>query len=180
MDSKRNIGLGDMLFIPFYNALINDDYKSLGLTQNEFWELTDEFLELSNNKINQLDKQLSKVLDKIAILKASLLILTNKYDKEFADIVKNLDVVFEEKEQETGLKNIIAKIEKLTKYYKILETQKPPEPKNLEETNGYDIVANMGVSLEFSLNFETLTINQYFSYSKAIKRKNDSLKNIQK
>ncbi|RLA04533.1 MAG: hypothetical protein DRQ45_00595 [Gammaproteobacteria bacterium] len=168
--------LGTLRFIPFYNAISTGDYESIGVTEEEFWELSDEFSEKLKTKTDSINKQLEDIKKKISLLRASLILLTNGHDQEIIDVVISLDVEVEEDDLDRTLINIANQIDKLYKNYKILETQKPPTPKSSGEYSAYDILANMSMNLEFGVNFEKITVLEYLSYKSAIKSKLDSIK----
>lgn len=173
---KRPRTLKKLLFIPFYDGILTGDISETGLSEDEFTKFASEFFRSSGKTKSSIDEQLKEKKYDIAVLSGCLFTLTNGYDEDIADIIRGFGIEISEETFIEAVEIITNKLERLHKDYKILESQKPPVPKTIEEMTSYDVLANLASNLEFSINFSTFTVGEYLSFTRVVKRKSDALK----
>ena len=173
---KRKVSLADFKFIPFHEAMVASDHTIIDVTEEEFWELIQEFQSKLGQRIDSIEKQLNDMKEKISLLRASLILLTRGWDGEICDVVTGLGIEVDRLDLDKTLVTIADAIERLYNNYKILESQRPPEPEQMLVATAYDILANLSMNLEFGISFQEITVLEYLSYKYAIKMKLDSLK----
>ena len=180
--NKKRITLEDIKFTSFYRALISDDYSDINVDGREHWlELTEEFMSLSDMKINPLEKQIEKLSVQHSILIACVIILTKEWTREFADICGDNGVVWDKKISfEENMQRILDKIEEINRKIKLLKSELPKRPKikeGDEKSLPYKILGNLSSSLGYSVNFN-MSVAEYIALRYAMKQKADSLKDL--
>lgn len=177
-NSKR-VTLGDIKFIKFYDAISENDSSILGIDEDDFYALYDEFLDKSNERRNQLEIQLEKIDSDKNILLACYTILVKGLDPDIMPVLESQGIEVDNMERIDILDSIREKVESLSKKYKILATQRPPVPESAK-TDAHQILASLSVALEMPFNFNKITVLEYLAYRKALDKKAEAIKQSQK
>lgn len=172
--NRENIKIRDILFVDFFEALQKNDPEILGISEDDFEELSHMFFELVKNKSSE-DDEIQKLHVEYEILSSCLIILTNGYDKEISDLLKkrNFDL-YPDNVKEISDK-IMKELKVIERKITVLKSNIPKPNKEGEKFTGYDIIAQISVGLEMHIDPLKITVLEYISLSKALKMKNKKI-----
>ena len=175
---KDTVKLENILFIPFFEALKTNDYKSLGVTEDQLDDLSNEYFNLIEAKENPIEKQLQRIYIDASIIKSCIVILIEKgYDKDMIEIVKDYGFELYPDNVKDVIEKLTEKSKGLDLKYKVLKSQLPNN-KEAKKSSAYDILAQLSLGLEMKLEFKKVTVLEYISLSSALKEKNIALRKI--
>lgn len=167
--------LKDLIFVEFFEALKTDDYESLGISEENFDDLINEYFKHAEASMSITEQTLQKLKVEIAILSSTVQILSEGYNKELIELLQDYKIELYPDNVQEVIEVLVDKVRRLTQKHTVLDGTiiKIDEDKI---TSPYDILANLSLGLEIGLNFDKVTVMQYLSYSKALKRKNRDIK----
>ena len=175
MDNKGHrehpLGLEEVRFIPFYNAIVKDSPEDLGISRDNFLDLVEEYYTLTRGERSGIEKQVTEIKRDATILAGVYVGLLSSWDEEMAEIGRSFGLKLERTDRLGALGIIKKKIDSLEKRLKMLETNLPPTPEIDKPPSPYKLLADLSMALEFGLNFKDITVIEYISYTQALKEK---------
>jgi len=173
---KQRYKIETMRIIPFYNAIQSGDRKMIDdeITQDEFEYLCIDFMELDDSDKTPIEKQKEQLKNKIAVVEVSIEFLkANLYDKEIAEMLLDHGIKITNEYFFDDIVEAEKKLAALKRKLNLLKTEKPLESN--KKHNIYDILTSLSSGLEISLNFEPMTVSEFFSWQRTLENK---IKNI--
>lgn len=167
--------LKTILFVDFFNALKDNDHKSIGCTEDELEDLANEYFSLLSLKKDQMDQQLRSIIIDVNIIESSIILFNQQeYDKDIAKMLLRFGVDCFPDNMPESIVKLQAKLKELYQKYTVLKAQEIKMPQ--ENLSGEDVLAQLSLGLEMKLDFNQVTVSEYISYSKALRKKNASIK----
>lgn len=179
MDEKQSIKhiLVKAIYVDFYTAMINDNYKLSNLTVEEYAEALVAFNESMKIKNSGVEKQLQSIHKDIILLSNCLIIFpTIGVDKDNLKIVEDRGVELND-DLQILLDNIQEKLNKLVTKYSFISGVLPDMSKIIKPT-GEDMIAELSLAIEMMLPMN-INLLEYMSYHKAARKKGESIKKAQ-
>lgn len=177
--AKKTVELKNILFIDFFESLKTNDHNSLGITEDEYTDLFNEYKNSSGYKESATHKQLQKLVIERTILRNCVLFLeVDGYDKNLIELIKDYGWELYPDNVNEIIGDFKKRVESLEIKVKVLRSQLP-EVDEEKETSAHDVIAQLSLGLEMKLDPKLFTVLEYISYSKALKDKNAQLKQSQ-
>lgn len=179
MAGTRNERIAELMdsirYVDFHNAMKNNNFQKLNITDEDYYDLLDEFSTSMGAKISQSEKQLQSMYNSIIFLNTSKYLYSiNEGDEETSKLL-SLHGIEHNDDEDLVIKSIEEKIEKLSAKYKLLNSEivrvKSNNPKS-----GHEAIAQLALSIEGYLP-ATISISEYIGYYKVALQKAKSLKN---
>lgn len=190
MDTKlqsQELNLDNIYIIPFLRAMEKGDRKLISedLSQSEFEKLAQEFVDADKHFESPIEARAHKRGVKMKLISSCLYYL--RIDPANEEILK----VLEEQKISISRDNYF---EDIKKAYKALERldflkkqdesktksafNKKKKSKSKEKNSIFDMLTSLSTGLELSLDFNNMVVSEFISYKKALKRKQDALKEV--
>ncbi len=181
----EEISLDTILIIPFLRAIQNKSPKTLHpeLTNSKFETLISEFLSGDVAPRSPIEQRIMKRKAKMKLVAYALYIIErNPKDEEIMEVLRSqgIDITFE-----THFEGRKIAADKL-KHWDFVNrqekaktkdgaTQDKKKKKAIEKNSIFDMLTSLSTGLELALDFNTMVVNEYISYRKKLRLKQERL-----
>ena len=164
-------GLKTIKYIDFYNCLAANSGLELGIDDDDFFELEQEYYRLAGIKFSSPEKQLAKIDFDLDIIESLLLVLLSLgYDDELAEVALQYNIILTKSNYLSKTMEISDLILSKRNSRKLVKSQ-IPVTKRIPLT-GFDVLADLALNLEYNIGaFTEVTVMEYIGHNNALKRK---------
>lgn len=177
-----SISLNKIKVVGFLTAIRENDksHISEGVTQKEFENLCEQYMESEKPKPGNIEKRVEKLAAKMIIIQGCLIVFESlPADEEMMEVLRDQGFKIERETYFQDLKVILSKYKNLEFKHKNEKSRLPKKAEkseNAAETSIYDMLTALASGLELSLNFETMTVGEFVSWRRQLRRKQESIK----
>jgi len=183
MDGELHEGITDshlarllttIKYIPFFEAMGNNEYSHLNITSDEYFAVLYELQYRTNEKQNHVEKQLQSLRVDMTFLNSVAYCLASKIKgAKFIKLLEDRGINTDVSDDEL-IESIMSKVRSIKVRYDLIDGQRP-KIKAAQNITGYDVIANLSASLEYRIPTD-ICIAEYIGHFKTSKMKRESQK----
>ena len=173
-NSNGETTLKTLLFVDFFNAIKDNTPELIGVDEDRLEDLSSEYYRLTNRQTSNTNDVLRNLAIDISICEASIDILSHEYDGEIAELIRIFKIECYPDNVPQTIELLAKKHAELVMKFNVLKAE-DVQPKS-DDLTGEDVLAQLSVGLEMRLEFNKVTVLEYVSLSRALGKKNESIK----